>query len=486
MSQYGNEYTQAVNLARQQLAGGQPTANPSAQTGNALDVLLEALSGIPADTMFAGIADAVKSGASMDITTTTTTPPPAGGGGGGGGGGGTVIAAPTSIQRTATEASAPVVNTGDVLTNAVNPNVMFNIGAVAAIGVVTIIGELLSIGQIDRVLEPLLSFLNLTDAPTVFEGVRNIRLRNQVLQPYEYYVNEQNPISIPPYADLIRLRVREDREGNPLMSQSEFEQQMKYLGFAKFWSGALWDAHFTLPSNMELFTMYNYGIITYEQLHKQLIVNDIAPEWVDRITQIAKRYPSMPELRMMARRNPMPTELVESALRAQGIKEEFFPYFVAMFNDWDVDSIQKRRQTRYISSYEAGILSDDEFQTLVADTGVSTHEGEELLKEAQWRRYDRRLGERQKTIIKLLQKNLITRDEAEEVLTNLGFEPIDIDHWLDYAVATMGFAPTIEAESEEGIEGLETPEERTTKFAEWEELTPPIFYPTLSEPSTEE
>jgi RNase H-fold protein (predicted Holliday junction resolvase) len=484
MSQYGNEFTAAVQLARDQLKNP-PTGTPTG-TGP-LDTLLQALSGVPQDAIMQEIAAAMTA-TSQDLATLVGSPKTGeGGGGGGGGGGGTVLrTAPEVIKRTATEASAPVIDTQGILDNAVTPNIVFNIGAVATVGIVAIIGELFSIGQIDKILEPLLSFLDLTDAPTVFQGVRNIKLRNQVLQPYEYYVNSHNPINIPPYSDLIRLRVREDRNGKPILTQDEFIQQMKYSGFAEWWSNALWDAHFTLPNNSELFTMYNYGIITFEELKAQMIINDIAPEWVEREAEIARRYPSMVELRMMARRNPMPAELVQRTLKAQGVREEFFPYFQSMFIDWDVDAIRGRRQTRIVAAYEEGILSDDEFRTVVKGTAASTNETEELLLEAQWRRFMRRLGERQKTIVKLLQKNLITRPEAEQVLSELGYEPVDIDHWLDYAVATMGFVPEVEGSSEEGITGLESQEARALKFGDWEKLTPPIYYPIFSESPPEE
>jgi hypothetical protein len=448
-----------------------------------IDVLLEALSGIPTDVVFGDIAESIKN---LGLEYESITEKEEGEGKKGGSGGKSIIRSspqppnvdikPTTISR-----SAPVQDSQAVVEGTIIPNFWFHVASTTATSLITIIAELLSIGQIDKLLEPILAMLDLSDANAIFNTTRDIRLRNQVFLPYQYYVNNLNPQEIPSYSDLIRFRVRETREGKPILTQEEFVQQMRYMGYSEFWSNAIWDSHFTLPSNSELFDMYQRGIVTKEQLAKQLEINDIAPEWIDRIIQISKRYPTMPELRMMARRMPMPEELVTSALEAQGIREEYYPYFVTMFRDWDIDSVRGRRQTQIIGAYEEGILSDDEFRNIIASTGASTNEGEEMLMEAQFRRYRRRLGERQKTILKLLSKNLITRDDAENVLIGLGFEPIDVDHWLDYTVSAMGYTTEIEATSAEGIEGLESTEEIKTKFAEWEKLNPPIFYPIYRE-----
>jgi len=391
----------------------------------------------------------------------------------------------SDIKSTFRVSSAPTLDIASVRDNFIIPNMAFHIASSLAIGLVQIIAELMSVGQIDKILEPLMTMLDLTDASSIFQGVRQIRLQNQVLTPYKYFVNDNNPQQIPPYSDLIRLRVREDQEGKPLLTQDEFIQQMKYIGYAEFWSNALWEAHYTFPSNRELFTMYNIGLITQDELRKQLVLNDIAPRWVDNIMAIAKRYPTMPELRMIARRMDIPTELVEKGLSAQGIREEYFPYYVTMFKDWDVDNIRGRQQTALLKTFTSGILNDEELRTALTTTGASENEIEELVKEGQWKRYTRRLMERKNTILALFKKKIISREDAELSLVKLGFEAVDIDHWLDYVIATLGLVPEIEYPESEELEGVESEETAITRFEDWQDIERPIVLAPSKLPSEE-
>ena len=381
------------------------------------------------------------------------------------------------VVRTMEEHSAPVVNMDYITANILLPNQALHVGATMAFGITTIIAELLSLGQVDKLLEPLIFMYDLLDSESIFRGLRQIRLQNNVFTPFLYRVNEMNPVNIPPYSDLIRMRIRENMQNEPIISQEEFEQQMKYLGFSEFWSKGLWDAHFMLPSNQELFLMRQYGIIDVEELRKMLIINDRHPSWVDQLIDISLRYPSQRELRMMARRLPMPTELIDKALQSQGLRPEYHEYYKQMFEDWDIESIDGRRQTQMVGAFADGILSEEELRAMLPDTNASPNEIDKLVKEADIRRYRRRLEERRKTILNLYQKYLITREDAEGALARAGYEAVDIDHWLDYAYAKMGEVPEIEEPEEDSLTELETPIQSTIKFEEWNEIEHPLLYP---------
>ena len=103
------------------------------------------------------------------------------------------------------------------------------------IGVVGIITEVVSLGQIDAVHEMMSIIYNLSPWSSVYDQSIGMETEANLLRPYRFYVESQNVTNIPPLSDLITMLTREQLHADPIEARKIFNRLLTYYGFSEFW-----------------------------------------------------------------------------------------------------------------------------------------------------------------------------------------------------------------------------------------------------------
>ncbi len=398
----------------------QPYVSPDIAT-----VITQAVADIDLMGTISGMMTVVTSSAVEGITPLSFawgTPPV--GGGGGGAPPITVVTHKTEPHEFVKSASLPTINE-DMLLGALIPHLRDHRLVVGVVGAISIIAEVLSVGQIDWLLNQLHSIYGLLDTPVIYSQIRDERISVEWRRPYRYYVESRLQNNLPPTPDLITFLVRE------VITLEDFKRALSYQGFSESVAQMYWDSHFIMPSTQEVYDMEALGMINEVQGKAQLVINDISPLWVDKIWDLRKRLPSRTETRMMLRRKKMPDELLERIFRFERLHPDYIEHFKYMLINWDIDSLYGRIINEAIGHYQDGLMNEETLRLLCTDHLASEAEVDAYTELAKMRQDERRREEQKDMWVALFKKNYRDRPSTIQALLSLNFDAEDIRIWLD-------------------------------------------------------
>ena len=153
----------------------------------------------------------------------------------------------------------------------------------------------------------------------------DILARNGVLPRFRDALRRLRNI-VPSVTDLVRMAVREvfdpaQRAALDLDAEfpGEFARRAAELGISRELAGDYWAAHWDLPSYSQLTEMRFRGLLNPAEYRSALRAIDIAPVWRDKLFEIARRIPTLPDMVRFAVR-----EVYNPPLRRSlGYEEEF-------------------------------------------------------------------------------------------------------------------------------------------------------------------
>lgn len=103
---------------------------------------------------------------------------------------------------------------------------------------------------------------------------------------------------IPGPSDLVLFQLREawrddvaERWGYDQGDITQFSEWMEKQGLSADWAKRYWRAHWVIPSAAQGFEMMWRGVITDEEMRELLVINDLAPGWIDNLMQVARPVP---------------------------------------------------------------------------------------------------------------------------------------------------------------------------------------------------
>lgn len=103
---------------------------------------------------------------------------------------------------------------------------------------------------------------------------------------------------IPGPADLVLMQLREawrddvaERWGYDVGDITQFSEWMEKQGLSADWAKRYWRAHWVIPSAAQGFEMMWRGVISDDELRELLVINDLAPGWIDNLMQVARPVP---------------------------------------------------------------------------------------------------------------------------------------------------------------------------------------------------
>jgi len=206
---------------------------------------------------------------------------------------------------------------------------------------------------------------------------------------------------IPSAPDLIRMAVKEvftpeivQKYGQMQDFPADFAKWGAQIGLSEVWCKNYWAAHWDLPSPTQGYEMLHRGVITYDDLKVLLRALDVMPYWRDKLIQIAYAPYTRVDIRRMYKLGILDREGVKKAYKDIGYDDE-----------------HAEGLTKFTEEYYAKPSQDEEDM-----------EDEEIQKVRDLTRAD---------ICDGYKRAMLTRTEATEDLSTLGYDPDEIDFYLD-------------------------------------------------------
>lgn len=339
------------------------------------------------------------------------------------------------LDKTAMDATLAHINTTHAIITVV-------------ISVLSVLAEIASLGQLDTLLASIQSVYTLFDEPGAFYKIRDARIEMMYERPYRYMMERELQNVIPPPADAGRFLAKE------LIGPEEYDEIMSFWGIAGYYADLYRRARYIELPAQTTYELLHKGIINDEQAETLLRIADYNPSQIDNLVELSYDLPNRTEIRVMRRRTNIPDDLVNRALAASGLKEEYQPYLLEMLDNWNLQSIQTRTISEAIGQYQDGMIQEVDFLTIAIDNRASETEAKAYLNEATLKREARRKSDRVKTIRKAFKGGLLTysltyQDEMKKhfpdmveadydevnvyfaLMLELGFNRIDIEIMLD-------------------------------------------------------
>lgn len=301
----------------------------------------------------------------------------------GGSGGSEVYTAPTKTPTKHFLASSPNVMNEETLLKEIKRVKTGHIIVSILIGVISVIVEIMSLGQIDALHEMMSIIYNLSTWSTIYDQSKGMETEISLLRVYRYYLEKENLTNIPGVSDLITMLTREQLGDTQEEGLATFTRFMKYYGFDEYWSKAYWGSHWVLPGTGELYAMFGRGIISKDTLKEQLIINDIKPEWIEKLVDLSQRIPSRTEARLISRVRRISEDKLDRILQNERIHPDFLEDYKYFLQNQELDTIQLQELSRYKDLFIQGYISEEAYKEQLSTSVLSTHEQEASLRRDQ-------------------------------------------------------------------------------------------------------
>lgn len=256
--------------------------------------------------------------------------------------------------------------------------------------------------------------------------------------------------NIPPYSDLINMRVKE------VLTQEDFSAHMLKNGYSGYWSGKLWDAHFTPPTFGDfLLTMYRKRTVTIPKadgtteqytfgsnfnedmtkINELSILADYDPRYWSFFKERAITDPTPREARWGYESGSISREELVDIVSRRGMTTKDTSWYSEMLATFQERPLITRYINALMTGYIKGVISADTLKDRVIAIPRRVEVAEWIIKIADVQKEveDKQViatKERLLTVgeIKTLyMKDLITNLDFNTRLQVLGYETIDIE-----------------------------------------------------------
>jgi len=323
----------------------------------------------------------------------------------------------------------------------------------------------------------------------------NLIYRNPALEtkitPYLYrlgYADEQIGYMkelfkyIPSPTDLIRLAVREAFR-DELVAAAEakyptprpFIEWAKKVGMTEDWCKRFWYAHWVLPSPTAIYEMWRRGVLpstkgetlpkpktsedvirnrkrSYEWLKQWLALNDYHPTSMEGMIEIAKLVPTRVDIRRMYRLGIYTRDDVKKQYLRLGYDEEDAEALTEFTVRSTIEEEKDITKSEILKAVKIGQISKDEAIEMLVDLGYEEDDAEFLvtLHLAKKKSEERELS--QSWIIKQYKLGLASRDAAKAALMGLGYSSdaaenilkiVDYEKAQDFRPLDFGYLRTL-------------------------------------------
>lgn len=241
---------------------------------------------------------------------------------------------------------------------------------------------------------------------------------------------------IPPVQDLITMAVREvfspeiaERFGQFQDFPPDFVIWAKRQGVSEEWARNYWAAHWALPSIQMGYEMLHRKVITDTDLDLLMRAQDIMPFWRDKLKQISFHPFTRVDTRRMHKLGILSREQVKLAYQDLGfddVKSEAMTAFTEEFNrdddELDEPHVRELSRSSVLNFYADGLLDRDEARDLLIDLGFETDTTELFLKSVDFDEIRHERSESIKLILDKAAAGTLNFNEAQTALDALQLE----------------------------------------------------------------
>jgi hypothetical protein len=223
--------------------------------------------------------------------------------------------------------------------------------------------EALGLGQLETfafVLQGVNQALGFLDAS---KAMIDIPLEEHIFKPARQFYASQFTPEIPPYNDLVNMRVKEK------ITQVEFESNVAFHGYSKYWAGKIWDAHFNAPNLNDVLTAWRRGKISEARVDELMILIDLDPFYKGVFDTRKYIDPPVNMARFMFETGAIGADRVADLVHRAGYSESDAKAVV----DYILRFQERRYRTRLLTALATGraygAFSDDDIRTEVRALG---------------------------------------------------------------------------------------------------------------------
>ena len=227
------------------------------------------------------------------------------------------------------------------------------------------VGEALTLGRASSFKELFPMVSRMYGWEEICAKTNMIQVEKGLLIPTEQFFNRVFTPNIPPYSDLINMRVKEK------ITQTEFDVMLSMQGFDPYWSGKIWDAHFMPPSLDDVLTAWRRGVISEERVNELMVLIDLDPFYKNVFDTRKYVDPSITLSRYMFEVGAIDEKGVREIVNRNGFNAKD----AEVITDFIVRFQERRFRLRYITTLMAGgiqgVIANDEIAKAVTDAGYT-------------------------------------------------------------------------------------------------------------------
>jgi hypothetical protein len=177
-----------------------------------------------------------------------------------------------------------------------------------------------------------------------------------------FYASKFTP-EIPPYTDLINMRVKEK------ITQPEFETNLAFQGYNKYWAGKIWDAHFIAPTLMDILTAWRRGLINESRVDELMVLVDLDPFYKTEFDTRKYVDPPVSMARWMFETGAIGEDRVKEIVHRAGYSDVDSVNVVNFITKFQERRYRTRLLTALMSGKMYGAYTDADIRTEVKNLG---------------------------------------------------------------------------------------------------------------------
>lgn len=234
---------------------------------------------------------------------------------------------------------------------------------------------------------------------------------------------------IPPYSELVNLRVKE------VIDEDVFRQYLQGLGYNEFWADLIWQGHFIPPSLGDILTAWRRGLISEDRVDELMLIVDLDPRFKQVFDTRKYNDPTIREGRYMFELGAITEPQVREIVERSGLD----PSYVDPMVEYLIKFQERSERTGYLNALETaftnGTITEADLRGAVSEAGYSDEVADWKVKTAEVRRtYSKRsTGAEAEKILsvtdlkRLFQYDKISDDDFRTRLLVMGYDSGDVD-----------------------------------------------------------
>lgn len=201
------------------------------------------------------------------------------------------------------------------------------------------------------------------------EALRFLRYSEDHITGYEQLTE-----LIPGLSDLIRIAVRESYPDATTTAEhfARMKAWLKLQGFSDYWSDALWQAHWIIPTQSQADELLYRGEID-EEMHTALyILNDVDPDYIDLIRKIRWKLPGRIEARWLYKWGFIDQSGLEDLMVKDGMSPDWAPNVAAATARNQMLAEINRMRDNAKKDFGKGYITEEQLTADLSALGYST------------------------------------------------------------------------------------------------------------------